>query len=252
MKHIRTALIFGLIAATVAFSGCSTKSKTSEGDKSTTSSTSIVSEYANSPYYTESVKKLKDVAKLDDKQADDAFGAFTKCGIVTDSINYVFTTTVQNQFTVWFKLEQYNVTFNADKVVEKIADGNGNTIYENGAVVTEAVPETAAATTEDAQQQTTEGVSREYQNALKSAESYLKYSAFSKEGLYDQLLFEKFTEEAAKYAVDNVNADWKEEAAKCAESYLKNSAFSKEELYEQLIFEKFTEEEAQYGVDKVY
>ena len=70
--------------------------------------------------------------------------------------------------------------------------------------------------------------------------------------LYEQLLFEKYTEEQARYGANNVKVDWNEMAVKQAESYLKNSAFSKDDLYEQLIFEKYTPEQAQYAVDKVY
>ena len=106
--------------------------------------------------------------------------------------------------------------------------------------------------TEKATEKPTEAVSREYQNALKSAQSYLEYSAFSKEGLYEQLLYEKYPENASRYAVDNVKADWKEQAVKCAQSYLEYSAFSKEDLYDQLVYEKFTEEQARYAVNKVY
>ena len=60
-----------------------------------------------------------------------------------------------------------------------------------------------------------ENVSREYKNALRSAESYLKYSDFSKAKLYDQLTSEygsKYPADAAQYAIDNVKADWKAEA----------------------------------------
>ena len=40
--------------------------------------------------------------------------------------------------------------------------------------------------------------------AVKQAESYLKNSAFSKDDLYEQLIFEKYTPEQAQYAVDKV------------------------------------------------
>lgn len=114
-------------------------------------------------------------------------------------------------------------------------------------IETEQVEATVATT-----KSSTPSISREYQNALGSAESYLSYTAFSKEGLYEQLIFDKYSDEAARYAVDNVSTDWKENAVKAAESYLSYSTFSKQELYEQLIFEKYTDEEAQYAVDKVY
>ncbi len=92
-------------------------------------------------------------------------------------------------------------------------------------------------------------VSISKQNALKSAKSYLSFSAFSREGLIDQLEFEKYPNEDAVYAVDNCGADWYEQAMLCAKNYLKSSSFSKEGLVDQLEFEGFTSEEAKYGVD---
>ena len=101
-------------------------------------------------------------------------------------------------------------------------------------------------------------VPREYEQALKKAESYLNFSAFSYNGLYDQLTSEYgsgFTPEAAQYALDNVEVDWNEQAVKKAESYLEFSAFSEQGLYDQLTSEYgsgFTHEQAQYAIDRVY
>ena len=39
------------------------------------------------------------------------------------------------------------------------------------------------------------------EQAAESAESYLKFSSFSRTGLTDQLIFEGFTPEQAKYGV---------------------------------------------------
>lgn len=89
-------------------------------------------------------------------------------------------------------------------------------------------------------------------NALKKAESYLKYSSFSKKGLIDQLEFEGFTTKESTYAVDNVKVDWMEQAVLKAESYLKYGSFSRQGLVDQLKFEGFTDEQAEYGVSKAY
>ncbi len=94
-------------------------------------------------------------------------------------------------------------------------------------------------------------VSREFRNALKKAESYLSHSSFSKAGLYHQLLYEGFPEDAAQYAVDNVITDWNVNALNKAISYLSHSAFSDQGLYHQLIYEGFTEEQAQYAIDNL-
>ena len=89
-------------------------------------------------------------------------------------------------------------------------------------------------------------------NALRSAESYLRSSAFSYTGLIEQLEYEGFSNEDATYAADHCGADWKEQAVKCAESYLKYSSFSKSGLIDQLEFEGFTHEQAEYGADQAY
>lgn len=90
------------------------------------------------------------------------------------------------------------------------------------------------------------------QQAVSAARDYLRFTAFSRSGLIDQLEFEGYSTEDATYAVDHVGADWFEQAALSAEQYLQFSAFSKSGLIDQLLFEGFTEEEAAYGVEQVY
>lgn len=103
-----------------------------------------------------------------------------------------------------------------------------------------------------------DNVPMEYKQALKSAQNYIDVMAFSKQGLYDQLTSEyadKYSDEAAQYAIDNVKADYKEEAVEAAKNYLDTMNFSKEGLKDQLTSQyadKYTEEEAQYAIDKVY
>lgn len=89
-------------------------------------------------------------------------------------------------------------------------------------------------------------------NALKQAESYLKYSAFSYKGLIEQLEYEGYSTAEATYAVDNCGADWKEQAVKKAEEYLNSMSFSKSGLIEQLEYEGFTHDQAVYGADQAY
>lgn len=64
--------------------------------------------------------------------------------------------------------------------------------------------------------------------------------------------YEKFSDDAIAYAIENIKADWKENAVRTAKDYLEFSPMSKDELYEQLIYEKYTEEEARYAVEEVY
>jgi SOS response regulatory protein OraA/RecX len=85
-------------------------------------------------------------------------------------------------------------------------------------------------------------------NARKSAQSYLKYSSFSRTGLINQLLYEGFSSADATYGTDAQNADWNVQASKTALSYLKYSSFSRSGLIGQLLYEGFTQAQAEYGV----
>lgn len=101
-------------------------------------------------------------------------------------------------------------------------------------------------------QQQTSSVTTEQKNALKKAQSYLDFTSFSRQGLIEQLEYEKFSTEAATYAVDNCGADWYAQAVKKAQSYLSFTSFSLQSLIEQLEYEGFTHDQAVYGADQAY
>ena len=90
------------------------------------------------------------------------------------------------------------------------------------------------------------------ENAIESAESYLDYSGFSRQGLIEQLEYEEFSTADATFAVDHVTVDWNAEAVESAQSYLEYTSFSKSGLIEQLEYEGFTPAQAQYGADTAY
>jgi hypothetical protein len=89
-------------------------------------------------------------------------------------------------------------------------------------------------------------------NALDSARSYLRFGAFSKSGLIDQLKFEHYSNSEARWAVAHVRVSWNAEAVQSAKSYLRFQSFSRQGLIEQLEFEGFTHSQAAYGVRKAY
>lgn len=89
------------------------------------------------------------------------------------------------------------------------------------------------------------------ENALRSAESYLSFSGFSRSGLIKQLEFEEYSTADAEFAVDNVTVDWMEQAARSAKSYMDFSSFSRSGLIDQLEFEGYTTEQAEHGADSV-
>ena len=102
-----------------------------------------------------------------------------------------------------------------------------------------------------------DNIPTEYKSALRKAKLYADTMNMSKAGLYDQLTSEygeKFTVEAAQYAIDNITVDWKENALKKAKLYQETMSMSPAAIYDQLISEygeKFTEEEAQYAIDNL-
>ena len=102
-----------------------------------------------------------------------------------------------------------------------------------------------------------DNIPTEYKSALKKAKLYADTMNMSKTGIYDQLTSEygeKFTVEAAQYAIDNITVDWKENALKKAKLYQETMSMSPAAIYDQLTSEygeKFTAEEAQYAIDNL-
>lgn len=91
----------------------------------------------------------------------------------------------------------------------------------------------------------------EYGNVIKTAQNYVQYMSFSRQGLIKQLEFEGYSTEASEYAVDNISVDWNEQCAKTAKKYLECVSFSRDGLYNQLAFEGFTDEQIQYSLSQV-
>lgn len=88
-------------------------------------------------------------------------------------------------------------------------------------------------------------------NALKKADEYLRFMAFSYTGLIKQLEYERFSHDEAVYAVDNCGADWYEQAVKKGYSYLDFMSFSRDGLIRQLEYEGFTTDQAVYAVNEL-
>jgi hypothetical protein len=125
-------------------------------------------------------------------------------------------------------------------------------VAADSSVSTTTVAESATSTTATTKAPTTTAsqFTRSEENAIRSAESYLDYTAFSRSGLIDQLEYEGFTNAEATLAVDYLDADWNEQAWLSAESYLEYTAFSRSGLIDQLEYEGFTTAQATYGVDE--
>ena len=89
-------------------------------------------------------------------------------------------------------------------------------------------------------------------NAKRSAQSYLNYTAFSRPGLIDQLIYEGYSKADATYAVDSLDVDWMQQAVESAKDYLDYTSFSRQGLIDQLVYEGFTTKQAKHGVSIAY
>ncbi|MCD8316824.1 MAG: Ltp family lipoprotein [Eggerthellaceae bacterium] len=102
-------------------------------------------------------------------------------------------------------------------------------------------------------------VSDDEDAALERAQAINDENHFSKQALYDFLtsyITETFSPDAAQYAVDNVDADWNENALITAQYYMDEFGMDTDEIYEQLTAtsvngDKFTEDEATYAIDNL-
>lgn len=114
-------------------------------------------------------------------------------------------------------------------------------VEESESIEEESSEETESEVEKEPETQTIESkeseAPREYSSALSSAYDYLNYTLFSKKGLYEQLIYEKYPEDAVQYAIDNVEVDWNQNALQAAEDYLDYTSFSSPGLYDQLLFE---------------
>lgn len=135
-------------------------------------------------------------------------------------------------------------------------ENSSSSINENMTALTEnldegnVIAETETIVVEEESSKEDE-VPRELRNALKSAEAYVKILPFSKEGLYEQLIFEEYPVDAAQYAVDNLVTDWNANALKAAIQYQDIMPMSLSGLYDQLIFEGYTTSQSQYAIDNL-
>jgi len=93
-------------------------------------------------------------------------------------------------------------------------------------------------------------------NALRSAENYLSFAPFSRQGLIRQLSSEAgggYSVKDATYAADHVKVNWYEQAAKAAKNYLEIAPFSRNGMIEQLessAGDGYTHKQAVYGAKK--
>lgn len=116
-----------------------------------------------------------------------------------------------------------------------------------------ATPTTPTTVTTPAATISTITYTKEQENAIRMAEQYLDYTAFSRKGLIEQLMFEGFSEPDATFALDELEpyVNWNEKAMIKGQSYLDFKPFSRQGLIDQLVFEGFTKDQAIFAVDNL-
>ena len=134
---------------------------------------------------------------------------------------------------------------------------SGKTDTKNVGTTTKESAQTKPAPSQEPTPEEDMSVPAEYRAALRKAKTYSDMMFLSKKGIYDQLTSEygeQYPADAAQYAVDNLDADYRYNALKKAETYSSTMHLSKKGTYDQLVSEygeQFTPDEAQYAVDHV-
>ncbi|MDO4910437.1 MAG: Ltp family lipoprotein [Corynebacterium sp.] len=90
-------------------------------------------------------------------------------------------------------------------------------------------------------------------SALVAARLYSNDLFLSKERIYEQLIHDGYSAESARYAADNVKADFYKNALETARSLEPLMVWPEADMYEMLTGELylFTPEEAQYAIDNL-
>ena len=87
---------------------------------------------------------------------------------------------------------------------------------------------------------------------LEQAESYMKKMPLSEAGLKDQLDYKGYDSEEINFALENINADWNENALHKAKDYVDTLPLSDDSLKKQLAYDGFTEEQVAYAFERVF
>lgn len=153
--------------------------------------------------------------------------------------------------------EQSEATIDMQDVTEGYTESTTETVVatiESGTTSTNVEEATIADTVTMVEEGTmTEDVAIS-DTIMELAVTYNTSLHLSKQGLYEHLLNYdkmKITEEEAQYAVDNIDADFKENAVKTAKAYKSYMGMSGQEIYDMLRsdVDKFTTEEARYAIE---
>ncbi|MCG7305536.1 MULTISPECIES: Ltp family lipoprotein [Micrococcaceae] len=181
-------------------------------------------------------------------------------GDIPSSSSSPATTKKKSLWTRWWMIAIYVVL--GIGIINALANGGDENASPAGSS-TPSASETHKSQTSDGEKSsastktdkpTEKTIPTEYKSALRTAETYSDTMHMSKAGIYEQLTSEygeKFTKEAAQYAIDNLKADYKKNALETAKNYQESMAMSPSAIHDQLTSEhgeKFTKEEADYAI----
>lgn len=163
---------------------------------------------------------------------------------------------------VEFSAEEGIVLDRDNWVVLSTTPAAGDTAQEGDTVVVNVEkPLTEEEKAAQAAEEAFAAMSVAQQSAVRSAQSYLDFSGFSRAGLLQQLTSEYgegYEPADAEFAVAHLEqsgaVDWNAEAVESATDYLEFQGFSRQGLFEQLTSEYgsgFTPEQANYALDQV-
>ena len=132
-------------------------------------------------------------------------------------------------------------------------DGTSSGFDETGMSIDEGLDDMTVA---EADSEPTDLLTGPQRNARRNAESYLRMTGFSRQGLIDQLSSDAgngYAVADATAAVDSLDVNWSAQAVRSAESYLQMTGFSCQGLIEQLSSSsgsQYTLDEARYGAEQ--
>lgn len=89
------------------------------------------------------------------------------------------------------------------------------------------------------------------EETLAFAEELVELVPFSKEGLYEQLVVDGYSEDAARNAVNQIDVDFQENALQYANDFLGTSGFSELGLRDQLDYLGFTPDQIDYAINHI-
>lgn len=139
---------------------------------------------------------------------------------------------------------------------DKTSSSSTTTARVGSTEVTAPTPGAAVPSAPTASEPATPNFTPGQRNAIDKAEGLLDYTAFSKQGLIEQLEYSKFSTADATFAVENIEGnggvDWNEQAVRKAQSLLDYTSFSLDGLVGQLEYSGFTPSQAQHGASTAY